>query len=126
MPATIDPAVSAFVEKISASTEGLADSIAALLLKLAVRVSSLERVTEQQAQKLERLAKRPQPAPIVPLAPIMTGIDVASGAPVRIEPTRSRGRPPGSKDRYDRPRRARHHSLQAEGLDNGWDDLGAG
>jgi len=129
MPATIDPAVSAFVEKISAGTAGLPDSIAALLLKLAVRVSNLERATEQQAQKLRQLAKRPKPAPVVPLAPVMTGVDSA-GAPVRIMPKRSRGRPPGSRGTYQRPPPARHHNLKADVsrhlVDSAWDDLRLG
>jgi hypothetical protein len=129
MSATIDPSVFAFVQKISSGTAGLADSVAALLLKLAFRVSLLERVTKEQAKKLQQLAKRPQPAPITP-APVMTGVDVLTGAPVRIMPKRSRGRPRGSLDTHKRPPRARHHNLQAEVssnvLDNDWDDLGAG
>jgi hypothetical protein len=45
MPSAVDPAVLTFVEKIGAGTAGLADSIAALLLRLAFRVSKLERVS---------------------------------------------------------------------------------
>ena len=131
MPATIDPAVLTFVEKIGSGTAGLADSVSALLLRLAFRVSKLERVTKEQAQKLQQLAKQPKPAPVVALAPIMTGVDTATGAAVRIMPKRSRGRPPGSKDRYQRPPRARHHDIEAEIssnhiLDDDWDHLGAG
>ena len=131
MPATIDPAVLTFVEKIGSGTAGLTDSVSALLLRLAFRVSKLERVTKEQAQKLQQLAKQPKPAPVVALAPIMTGVDTATGAAVRIMPKRSRGRPPGSKDRYQRPPRARHHDIEAEIssnhiLDDDWDHLGAG
>jgi hypothetical protein len=119
-----------FVEKITTGTAGLADSVAALLLRLAFRVSNLERAVEQQTKRLQQLAKQPKPAPVVALAPVMTGIDTATGAAVRIEPKRPRGRPLGSRDSRPRPSRARHHNLEAEVsshiLDNGWDDLGAG
>jgi hypothetical protein len=130
-PIIADPAVITFVEKVSAGTAGLADSVAALLLKLAFRVSCLERAAEEQAAKLKQVDKlaRAKPVPVVPLTPIMTGVDVATGAPVRIEPKRSRGRPLGSRDRYQRPSR-RHHNLQAEVssplLDDDWDHLGVG
>jgi hypothetical protein len=131
MPVTIDPAVSDFVTKVSAGAAGLADSVAALLLRLAFRVSCLERTAAQQAQKLERLTKQPKPAPVTPLVPLMTGIDTATGAAVRVMPKRSRGRPPGSRDTYKRPPRGRHHDLQVEVSnhhlsDSGWDDLSVG
>ena len=130
MPATIDPAVLTFVEKIGSGTAGLADSVSALLLRLAFRVSKLERVTKEQAQKLQQLAKQPKPAPVVALAPIMTGVDTATGAAVRVMPKRSRGRPRGSLDTYKRSPRGRYHEQQAEVssnyVDPGWDDLSVG
>jgi hypothetical protein len=96
------------------------------LLRLAFRVSNLERAVELQTKKLQQLAKQPKPAPVVP---IMTGIDAATGAPVRIEPKRSRGRPLGSRDTHKRPSR-RRHNLEAEVssdlIDGDWDHLGVG
>jgi hypothetical protein len=124
MPSAIaDPAVCAFVERITASAAAVPDAIAALLLRLAFRVSNLERAVELQTKKLQQLAKQPKSAPVVP---IMTGIDTATGAPVRVLPKRSRGRPPGSRDTYRRPSRARHN-LEAEVssnyVDPDWDNL---
>jgi hypothetical protein len=130
MPSAVDPAVLTFIERITVGTAGLADSVAALLLRLAFRVSKLELATEQQAKKLQQLAKQPKPAPVAALARVMTGVDVATGAPVRIEPKRSRGRPLGSRDRRPRESRARHHNLEAEVssnlIDGDWDHLGVG
>jgi hypothetical protein len=129
MSVVADPAICAFVERITASTAAVPDAIAALLLKLAFRVSKLELATEQQAKKLQQLVKQPKPVPVVALAPVMTGIDTATGAAVRIVPKRSRGRPLGSRDRIPRSSR-RHHNLQAEVssnyIDPGWDDLSVG
>jgi hypothetical protein len=127
MPSVVDPAVLSFVERISAGSAGLAESVASLLLRLAFRVSKLELATEQQAKKLQQLAKQ-KPAPGVPLVPIMTGVDVATGSAIRIMPKRSRGRPAGSRDTYKRSSRARHHNLEAEVssnlIDGDWDHLG--
>jgi hypothetical protein len=101
-----------------------------LLLRLAFRVSNLERAVEQQAKRLQQLAKQPKPAPLVPLNPIMTGIDTATGAAVRVMPKRSRGRPRGSLDTHKRAPRRRYHEQQAEVssnyVDPGWDDLSVG
>jgi hypothetical protein len=130
MPAITDPAVSDFVTKITASAAAVPDAIAALILRLAYRVSCLERTAEQQAKKLQQLAKQPKPAPVAALVRVMTGVDTATGAPVRIEPRRPRGRPLGSRDTHKRLSRARHHNLEAEVssnlIDGDWDHLGVG
>jgi hypothetical protein len=125
MASVVDPAVLSFVERISAGSAGLADSVSALLLRLAFRTSKLERAVEQQAKRLQQLAKQPKP-----IVPILTGVDVATGAAVRIEPKRPRGRPLGSRDTHKRSSRARHHNLAAEVssnlIDGDWDHLGVG
>jgi hypothetical protein len=64
MASVVDPAVLCFVERISAGSAGLADSVSALLLRLAFRTSKLERAVEQQAKRLQQLAKQ-KPAPVV-------------------------------------------------------------
>jgi hypothetical protein len=133
MPSIVtDPAVIRFIETVNNGVDTAADSIAGLVLRLVGRVSTLEKAVEAQAARLKQVDKlaRARRAPVAPLAPIMTGIDVATGAPIRVQPKRSRGRPLGSRDTYQRPSRARHHNLQAEVssnlVDDDWDDLGVG
>jgi hypothetical protein len=91
-----DPAIAQFVERVAAGTNAAADSVAGLVLRLAGRVGALERKVEAQSNQIAKIGKlaRAKPAPVVSLAPIMTGIDTATGAAVRIEPKRSRGRFP--------------------------------
>ena len=135
MPSVIaDPAVVKFIETVGNGASAAADSVAGLVLRLVGRVGALEKTVEAQGVRLKQVDKlaRTKLAPVVvPLTPIMTGVDTATGAAVRIMPKRSRGRPPGSKDRYQRPPRARHHDIEAEIssnhiLDDDWDHLGAG
>jgi hypothetical protein len=133
MSVIADPVIAQFVERVAVGTNAAADSVAGLVLRLVGRVGALERKVEAQSSQIAKIDKlaRAKPAPVVALAPIMTGVDTATGAAVRIMPKRSRGRPPGSKDRHQRPPRARHHDIEAEIssnhiLDDDWDHLGAG
>jgi len=131
MPSVIaDPVIAQFVERVAAGANAAADSVAGLVLRLVGRVGALEKTVEAQGVRLKQVDKlaRTKLAPVVvPLTPIMTGIDTATGAPVRVMPKRSRGRPLGSRDRIQRSSR-RHHNLQAEVSSNyadpGFDDLG--
>ena len=135
MPSVIaDPAVVKFIETVGNGASAAADSVAGLVLRLVGRVGALEKAVEAQGVKLKQVDKlaRTKLAPVVvPLTPIMTGVDTATGAPVRIMPKRSRGRPRGSLDTYKRPPRGRHHDHQAEMsnnhvVDSDWDDLSVG
>jgi len=131
MPSVIaDPVIAQFVERVAAGANAAADSVAGLVLRLVGRVGALEKTVEAQGVRLKQVDKlaRTKLAPVVvPLTPIMTGIDTATGAAVRVMPKRSRGRPLGSRDRIQRSSR-RHHNLQAEVSSNyadpGFDDLG--
>jgi hypothetical protein len=109
MPSAVaDAAIQQFVAKITASAGAVPDALAGLLLKLCARVASLERTTKAQALELDKLRKMPRlPAAMLEAATpkVKTGIDVATGAAVRIEPRRGRGRPQGRKDA--RPRAPR-------------------
>jgi hypothetical protein len=128
-PVIADPVVAQFIERVAAGTNAAADSVAGLVLRLVGRVGALERKVEAQSSQIAKIDKlvRAKPAPIVPVAPIMTGVDVETGAAVRIMPKRSVGRPLGSRDRRPRPSR-RHHNLAAEVssniVDADWDHLG--
>jgi hypothetical protein len=130
-PVVADPAVLKFVESVAAGANAAADSVAGLVLRLVGRVGALEKTVKEQATKIEKIGKLAQAksAPIAQLAPTMTGVDVETGAPVRIMPRRPRGRPIGSRDTHKRPSR-RRHNLQAEVsnnlIDDDWDHLGTG
>jgi hypothetical protein len=133
MPSVVDPVVRSFVEAVN--HEGVAtttDTVGGLFLRLINRVGVLERKVEAQSSQIAKIDKlaRAKPAPVAALAPVMTGVDVATGAPVRILPRRPRGRPAGSRDTYKRTSRARHHNLEAEVssnlIDGDWDHLGVG
>jgi hypothetical protein len=125
---TIDPAAIKFVEEIAKGASSIPDSIAGILLRLLGRVSSLETTSKQHALKLDKLAKQPRWPGSLPeptLQKTLTGIDAATGAPVRIEPKRPVGRPPGSRDSAKRrPRGAElFHKEDLQLLDTGFDDL---
>src|SRR6516225_1359946 len=116
-----DPVIAQFVERVAAGANAAADSVAGLVLRLVGRVGALEKTVEAQGVRLKQVDKlaRAKLAPVVvPLTPIMTGIDTATGAAVRVMPKRSRGRPRGSLDSYKRPPRGRHHDHQAEMSNN--------
>jgi hypothetical protein len=134
MPSVIaDPAVVKFIETVGNGASAAADSVAGLVLRLVGRVGALEKTVEAQGVRLKQIDKlaRTKLAPVVvPLTPIMTGVDTATGAAVRVMPKRSRGRPRGSLDTYKRSPRGRYHEQQAEVssnyVDPGWDDLSVG
>jgi hypothetical protein len=135
MSRTVDPAIARFVEQINAGANAAADSVAGLILRLVTRVGALEKTVTAQASKLETLSKQPKPrgSPVrarthdaAPVTRIETGVD-AFGNPVRheIQVRRSRGRPKGSRDSYQRPPRAPHNLVEAElsstYIDPDWD-----
>ena len=108
--AVTDPAIAAFVEQIAAGTNVAADSVAGLILRLVTRVGRLEKTVSEQGSKLDKLARKPWPAKPARTASarvVETGIDVATGAPVRLETkaSRPRGRPAGRRDATPRARR---------------------
>jgi len=116
--AVTDPAIAAFVEQIAAGTNVAADSVAGLILRLVTRVGRLEKTVSEQGSKLDKLAQKPKPAHAqssvrarrpAPMdhGVVKTGIDVATGAPVRLETkaSRPRGRPTGRRDATPRARR---------------------
>ena len=108
--AVTDPAIAAFVEQIAAGTNVAADSVAGLILRLVTRVGRLEKTVSEQGSKLDKLARKPWPAKPARTASarvVETGIDVATGAPVRLETkaSRPRGRPTGRRDATPRARR---------------------
>ena len=127
--AAIDPAVTSFVSKLCDGASSLPDSIAALIFRLASRVTRLEQTTSAQADKIKKLEKQPRSAgrgSTYDGRVVKSGVDV-DGNPVRIEERVRRpvGRPKGRRDIYKRQRRASHeaHPEPAElGLiDPDWD-----
>ena len=87
MPSVIaDPAVVKFIETVGNGASAAADSVAGLVLRLVGRVGALEKTVEAQGVRLKQIDKlaRTKLAPVVvPLTPIMTGVDTATGAAVR-------------------------------------------
>jgi hypothetical protein len=104
-----DPAVIRFIETVSNGADTVADSIAGIVVRLLGRVTSLERKLETQDSKIARidkLARQPKLPRNPPPVRLETGVDVY-GDPVRheIKIRRPRGRPKGSRDRYQRQTR---------------------
>jgi hypothetical protein len=133
MPSAVDPVVRSFVEAVNhEGAATTADTVGGLFLRLINRVGALEKTVEAQATRIERVAKlarqqKPVRAPS-PTRVVESGVDTRDGGPVYIEQRvrRSRGRPKGVKDSYQRLTRSRH-SLAAEVpsssiLDRDWDD----
>ena len=129
-PVVADPVVAQFIERVAAGTNAAADSVAGLVLRLVGRVGALEKTVEAQAAELKRVDKLARAKPKLPRTPppvrLETGVDVY-GDPVRIEHKirRPRGRPKGSRDRYERQTRAGivPPAPSSYLLDGGWDDL---
>jgi hypothetical protein len=106
---TNDAAISRLLDAIGSGVTAR-DATGNLLLRLCNRVGALEKLTAQQGKTIDRLAKEPRvPWSVPPAEKPMTGIDAASGAPVKIEPRRAVGRPPGRRD--SRPRRTTGRKL---------------
>jgi len=107
---------------------GAGDSIAAIVLRLLARVGALERVTEQQARRLDKLAKAPKPVRrhTHDAAPSRkTGVD-PHGAPewIDVKPApRPPGRPAGSRDVEPRVRRFARRAPDPQLLDADWDKM---
>jgi hypothetical protein len=128
MPSTaVDPGIARVIKAIGEGVTA-SDSIASLVLKILNRVNSLETIARQSNRRLDLLEKIPRSSwtTLAPATPKpMTGIDVATGAPVRIEPTIHRpvGRPKGKRDSTKRrPRNALFHQEDVL-LDRGFDEL---
>jgi len=128
--AAIDPAVTTFVSRLCDGAGSLPDSIAALIFRLAARVTRLEQTTSAQADKIKRLEKAPKSAGrarTYDSRVVATGVDV-DGHPVRIEERVRRpvGRPNGRRDTYQRHRRAppdaQHEPAELGLLDPDWDN----
>ena|SRR5215831_11728591 len=110
MSTAIDPAVTTFLSRLCDGAGSLPDSIAALIFRLAARVTRLEQTTAAQADKIKKLEKQPRlagRAKAYDSRVVKSGVDV-DGHPVRIEERVRRpvGRPKGRKD--DGPRRRRY------------------
>jgi len=110
--AATDPALARFIEQITDGNNAAADSVAGLILRLVGRVGRLEKTVSDQGSKLDKLARKPPPAvrarnPVPMDHRVKTGIDAATGSPVRFETkdSRPRGRPPGRRDATPRARR---------------------
>jgi len=102
--AAIDPAVTTFLSRLCDGAGSLPDSIAALIFRLAARVTRLEQTTSAQADKIKKLEKQPRRSSDSRI--VATGVDV-EGNPVRIEERVRRpvGRPKGRRDTHRRQRR---------------------
>ena len=118
-----------FLSRLCDGAGSLPDSIAALIFRLAARVTRLEQTTSVQADKIRKLEKQPRPDPDVVRTydsrVVKTGLDV-DGHPVRIEERVRRpvGRPKGRRDAYQRHRRppseAHHEPAELGLLDPDW------
>jgi len=127
--AAIDPAVTTFLSRLCDGAGSLPASIAALIFRLAVRVTRLEQTTAAQADKIKKLEKQPRTAERARTYDsriLKSGVDV-DGHPVRIEERVRRpvGRPKGRRDTHQRQRRPQsevHHEPAELGLlDPDWD-----
>jgi hypothetical protein len=124
--APADPAIARVINAIGEGATA-SDSIAGLLLRVLHRVTSLETVARQVDRRLDLLEKNPRVpwSMAEPVTRALTGIDTATGSPVRIEPRRPVGRPQGRRDsRKRKPRGSELFHKEDLLVDNGFDDPG--